>query len=434
MILRVPALLPGIIIILLQRNIVVGFSAAITSRYRNPVTSPLFSEIGDGSESDDSILKNLTEKYLGSNPELPNGSLGKTRLGDLYETEELSNILELHKEVSSRTNEKRMDEPEEIIPSVHDLVMQAVGTAISVPELEVVEEPKEPYPWHTKSIREKMKGVVAIASDVDGTLIGSTQTVHPRTKESLMRAVQASFSPLGSLRHFFPATGKSRSGALNSLGPDLAALLSQCPGVYIQGLYCIVGDEVVFEKKLPKAAIRAAEELVEKTGVSVIAYDGDDLYTTTVTADAIELHEKYGEPMFKEIASLAGHEPGIHKILICDNDLDKLAKVRPELEALAKENNATVTQAVPTMLELLPVGCSKALGVQKVCEALGIDPKTGLLALGDAENDVGMLEMAAVGVCVGNGSQLAKDAADIVLEETSDEGGAGLAIEVLAGI
>jgi hydroxymethylpyrimidine pyrophosphatase-like HAD family hydrolase len=142
----------------------------------------------------------------------------------------------------------------------------------------------------------------------------------------------------------------------------------------------------------------------------------------------------YGEPMPIEIPSIAGHAPGIHKILICDDDLDKLAQVRTELEALAKLNNATVTQAVPTMLEFLPEGCSKALGVEKVCDALGLDATTDLLSLGDAENDVEMLEMSAVGVCVGNGSKLAKDAADIVLDETSDEGGAGLAIEALAGV
>jgi len=38
--------------------------------------------------------------------------------------------------------------------------------------------------------------------------------------------------------------------------------------------------------------------------------------------------------------------------------------------------------------------------------------------------------MAAVGVCVGNGSDLAKQAADLVLAETNSEGGAGVAIEL----
>jgi hydroxymethylpyrimidine pyrophosphatase-like HAD family hydrolase len=40
--------------------------------------------------------------------------------------------------------------------------------------------------------------------------------------------------------------------------------------------------------------------------------------------------------------------------------------------------------------------------VAKLCEAFGIDPSTELLAIGDAKNDVGMLEMASIGVAVGN--------------------------------
>jgi hydroxymethylpyrimidine pyrophosphatase-like HAD family hydrolase len=84
------------------------------------------------------------------------------------------------------------------------------------------------------------------------------------------------------------------------------------------------------------------------------------------------------------------------------------------------------------MLELLPAGCSKANGVQRVCEALGINPAEELLALGDAENDLGMLQMACIGVAVGNACPLARDAADFIMKERHDEGGAGLAMNLFA--
>jgi hydroxymethylpyrimidine pyrophosphatase-like HAD family hydrolase len=65
-----------------------------------------------------------------------------------------------------------------------------------------------------------------------------------------------------------------------------------------------------------------------------------------------------------------------------------------------------------------------------VCEVLGINAETELLALGDAENDAGMLRMASIGVAVGNACPLARDAADFIMKERSDEGGAGLAMEL----
>ena len=86
------------------------------------------------------------------------------------------------------------------------------------------------------------------------------------------------------------------------------------------------------------------------------------------------------------------------------------------------------------MLELLPGGCSKALGVQKLCDELGIEPETQLLAVGDAENDVEMLKMAAIGCAVENANDLATEAADLTVPLSSQNGGAGLAFETIGGV
>mmetsp|Transcript_18776 Transcript_18776/g.24637 ORF Transcript_18776/g.24637 Transcript_18776/m.24637 type:complete len:225 (+) Transcript_18776:2-676(+) len=217
---------------------------------------------------------------------------------------------------------------------------------------------------------------------------------------------------------------------MDSLGVEIGSLLSQMPGVFIQGLFCVDGNgNVVYEQKLNDSATAACEKLASDNDVSVVAYDGDNLYSTKITDPVIELHERYGEPMPQLIESLTKHS--MHKILLMDDDVEKLnTLVRPQLEALAKGCGATVTQALPTMLEWLPEGCSKAKGVSELCKALGVDPATQLLALGDAENDAGMLKMASIGVAMGNGSSLAKEASDFVLEETNDDGGAGVAMEV----
>lgn len=228
---------------------------------------------------------------------------------------------------------------------------------------------------------------------------------------------------------------------MSSLGPILGPLLNNCPGVYIQGLYCVDREgNVVFEQRLSSSAIRAAEELVSMFDISIVGYDGDDLYTTEQTDVVRELSEVYGEPTVEVLMNkksnsaiqLAEHDGGLHKLLLMDKDIDKLALVRVSLEELATKHDATVTQALPTMLELLPAGCSKANGVQRVCEALGINPSSELLAMGDAENDVGMLRMACIGVAVGNACPLAQDAADFIMRERHDEGGAGLAMNLFA--
>lgn len=108
--------------------------------------------------------------------------------------------------------------------------------------------------------------------------------------------------------------------------------------------------------------------------------------------------------------------------MLCDT-------MRSELENLAKQNGATVTTSYPTMLELLPAGCNKTEGVRQLCKHLSVNPTTGLLALGDQENDKGMLEMTAISVAIGNGSPIAKSACHYIMECSSNENVAGLAME-----
>ena len=292
------------------------------------------------------------------------------------------------------------------------------------------------------ALEERSSQIRAIASDVDGTILSSKMTIHPRTRLAITNAIKSS-STGGRIQYFFPATGKSRKGALDSLGFEIGGLIEDnCAGVYLQGLFCVdTKGNVVFEKKLDSSAIAAAEALVEESGISIVGYDGDNLYTTDQTDIVIHLHEHYGEPLPQllpkedggDIQKLAAHEPSMHKILILDDDTENLSNVvRPKLEALAEMYGACVTQALPTMLELLPKGCSKAMGVQKLCDALKIDPNTELLAIGDAENDAGMLDMACIGVAVANACPRARDASDFVVDLTNEQGGAGLAIDLFA--
>ena len=429
--------------------------------------------------------------------------------GDLYNDDELFELLNLHQALNPNEEKKGLfsndgfdkDEEEEVVGEqsslvdIHDWVLSALNddddddvtsttseppstigqqsteTVSAIPGLhemvlETIEEINSDYNNEKEDddkqsptnqlaynnlqtlLRDKKPFIRAIATDVDGTLLAG-QYMHPTTEEALLKAFNMAYNETSNtdddddkttnkIQHFFPATGKSRLGAVGSLGSIIGPLLYQCPGVYIQGLYCVDKEgNAIFEKKLTTSAIKAAEELVQEFGISIVGYDGDDLYTIEQTNVVVSLSEFYGEPTVQLIfdneslvVKLAKHDGGMHKLLLMDEDLDKLALVRPKLEELAMEHDATVTQAIPTMLELLPKGCSKGDGVQRVCEALGIDAATELLALGDAENDVGMLQLASIGVAVANACPQARDAADIIMRERHDEGGAGLAINL----
>jgi HAD superfamily hydrolase (TIGR01484 family) len=75
----------------------------------------------------------------------------------------------------------------------------------------------------------------------------------------------------------------------------------------------------------------------------------------------------------------------------------------------------------PIMVEVVPKGYTKATGIQKVCEKLGI-AREDTYAFGDSANDIEMLRYAGHGICMGDGTEDAKAAADYVTTALTDDG------------
>ena len=412
--------------------------------------------------------------------------------GDFYDEDELSDLLRLHEALTINgedvngdgCDEGQADREEDgldfdpfpvkkpddgasspdafSIPGIHDLVLQTVREIDDDEEKPSADAASSPIATinNPALLAGAKPDVRAIATDVDGTLLHGGKQIHPITERAVLRAIDAAYGDDSSddrrggnataLEHFFVATGKSRRGAMLSLPDAVGECLPSMPGVYIQGLYCVGrdGSSVVFERKLPASAVEATERLADELGLSVVGYDGDELLATDLTSPVVSLSEYYGEPTVKIATDAEGnpvrlseHGPGLHKLLVMDDDVERLVPARERLEDLfapgdddgegeVREGRCTITQALPTMLEVLPFGCGKELGVQKVCDSLGINVEGELMAIGDAENDADMLRAAAIGIAVGNACPAARGSADLVMEAGNDEGGAGVAIEL----
>ncbi|WP_256545233.1 phosphoglycolate phosphatase [Halobellus inordinatus] len=75
-------------------------------------------------------------------------------------------------------------------------------------------------------------------------------------------------------------------------------------------------------------------------------------------------------------------------------------------------------------------GVEKGTGLKAVAETLGRDP-TEFVAIGDSENDVSTFEVAGRSYAVANADEAAKNAADVVVEESYFDGTASI-LESLA--
>jgi Cof subfamily protein (haloacid dehalogenase superfamily) len=84
-------------------------------------------------------------------------------------------------------------------------------------------------------------------------------------------------------------------------------------------------------------------------------------------------------------------------------------------------DTAVVVQAIPSSIEVLPPGASKGAGVARLLEDLGI-AWANVLAIGDGENDIEMLQAAGIGVAMGNANELVKETADYVTNSNIEDG------------
>ena len=89
-----------------------------------------------------------------------------------------------------------------------------------------------------------------------------------------------------------------------------------------------------------------------------------------------------------------------------------------------------VTSSVPRLLEVADQRAGKGQAVAAVLERLHLEP-SGLVAFGDADNDLGMLQLAGCGVAMANGDDHLKAAADRIAPHHDDDGVAKILEEFL---
>lgn len=84
-------------------------------------------------------------------------------------------------------------------------------------------------------------------------------------------------------------------------------------------------------------------------------------------------------------------------------------------------DECTITSWNDTGIDIIPRGGGKAAGIQKFLDENGID-RSEIMAFGDGENDIDMLQFAGIGVAMGNAGDTVKAAADYVTDSVDDNG------------
>ncbi|KAK9136152.1 hypothetical protein Syun_015482 [Stephania yunnanensis] len=260
-----------------------------------------------------------------------------------------------------------------------------------------------------------------IFCDMDGTLLNSKSLISPTNAEALREAMSRGVQVV-------IATGKARPAAITALRMvDLAGkdgvMSESSPGVFLQGLlvYGRQGREIC-RRNLDPDVCREAFMYSLEHKVPLVAFCQDRILTLFDHPLINSLHEIYHEPKAEVMPSIEQllASADVQKLLFFDTVENVATTLRPYWFE-ATEGRAGVIQAMPDMLEIIPAGTSKGNGVQMLLDHFGATAAE-VMAIGDGENDIEMLELAAFGVALSNGSAKTKAVANVIGASNDEDG------------
>jgi Cof subfamily protein (haloacid dehalogenase superfamily) len=252
--------------------------------------------------------------------------------------------------------------------------------------------------------------IKVIALDLDGTLLTSHHEVSPRTEQALLRVMAAGIQVI-------VATGRPRMTS----APVIQKLGLTTPGVFLQGLNIHNGDgSIRYQRLMEVETARHIAAFADSSGYAALAYNSYAIMTrarNALTDRMIQYHEPLPE-IVGSLSALPGKVP-INKFVFVDVP-ERIQQIRRELAAHIN-GSATLLISVPHLLEALPLGTSKGAGLKWLLDDMGISMEH-VMAIGDGENDIEMLEMAGIGVAMGNAPENVKRAADYVTANNDEDG------------
>ncbi len=246
----------------------------------------------------------------------------------------------------------------------------------------------------------KFDGIL-ICTDLDGTLLKNDKTV---SRENL-DAIEYFKSEGG---YFTFITGRPPAVAhqiCKTISPN--APIGCING---GGLYDHATGEYLWYKELDRSVIELLDDVcnnIEGVGFQVNTFG--PIYFCRENAAMEHFRKLTGYVGLKAQPSDVT-EP-FAKIVFGDTDEAKIDSLSAFLAAHPRADEFDFIRSEKTLYEILPKGINKGSVLPKLVEHLGID-KQKTVAIGDYDNDVGMLRAAHVGIAVSNASPAAIAAAD----------------------
>ena len=255
-----------------------------------------------------------------------------------------------------------------------------------------------------------------VAIDMDGTLLNSKKELLEETKQYFKDFHKKETDTLLVL-----CTGRPESGIRPYL-KDLGYLEENHYIISQNGanIYESQTGKRVMDAFLDSAAIQKWIELGKKHGISVMGAGVDYYYCfDQEPTEWMEFDVKLVSGKLKRIPTKESLNTVFYKILLMGDEeqLNEFETFIPQ----EWRDEFYVVRSQKYLVEVLTKDVNKAFGLEKLAQKLNIEPSE-IAAIGDAANDIEMLEYAGLAIAMGNASEEVKAIADIVTDTNENNG------------
>lgn len=260
---------------------------------------------------------------------------------------------------------------------------------------------------------------VIFITDMDGTFLPTNKIPSKKNLDAVKKLQQ-----LGG--RFSIATGRALQAAqqyFESFTVDFPIIL--CNGGMI---YDLQNRKSLYDVFLPEISRKYSQEIFDKfesLGGEVLTIDHVNVPRYT---DIEVQHTKICKVEPKIVQSLDEITKDWYKVLFCDT-IENIDKVI-EFVKCKNYQNVDFVRSSPIYYEMLPQNISKGSAIMKMRELCDIDDCV-IVAAGDFNNDIEMLQAADFAFCPSNSTDDVKAVCDIVLENSCDEDAIAAAIEYI---
>jgi Cof subfamily protein (haloacid dehalogenase superfamily) len=248
--------------------------------------------------------------------------------------------------------------------------------------------------------------------DLDDTLLREDYSISSRNKDLLIRAQQQGVKVV--LASGRPTHAMTRYAEELNLAQYDSYMIS-FNGAVVTSLK---NNEVIFETSLTRDEIHSLHDFSIENNVHILTYSDKGVVSET-HSEYIDVELKltgiphHIVPSFKsEITSSAV------KCILLEHP-DYLKEVEVKLKA--ERTDLSVSRSKPFFLEVMPQGIDKAASIGFLADKLGIK-QSEVIAVGNAGNDLSMVQYAGLGIWVDNVSDDLRHHADFIVASNENDG------------